>query len=668
MSEKNPHAKKGISLRKRKTVNAKPVIGPPRQIPMPPMPGAKLPTGPASPPRIANRDRQKVADMVKRRMSTRYVLPGEAGDVPAMPVMPDLAQLPGSLSRKQQVPAKGQDLEVDLDAFRDTGFSPEQYVQKILANATDAEIKAYLSQLKDSRRRTSSDLQNNVFVNRTQFILISKEIDKVKSEMRSLRSLLNDLHNTTSSLKLEPDIPGSATLTPSQNSDMFLAPSKSRKAANRSSIADLTVLHMTHLQALWSQVEGAQKFLPAVPGRHILIESRDWIELNAATWKPRRHVHMVLLNDHLLLSAKKRKRVDPNKPIDPRNSGPMVKLVAERCWPLVEIEMVDLSPTNAAGESTKPRKGAESVSNAINIRVGKESFVFRNENKDLKVKLLLAFKKTAEELRKALRAESEDKHRMRDSLTYLTSRDPALLSQGELLKNLTETMSKDQPSILFHFDGQPRNLRWVEMQMDDLDMRIAHRRFEAAVKLIESLRLLATQLSKNNLLAADLVGIKLDERAQRLATLITTDLVSNIARKSVVKDTVTWLTRLGYEDRARETLLSAKSDVIRKRTRQVTFEGDVVGYISQIALVRFTLVRNTAEVFLECFGNGGSSAMVKWAREEIWGFVELFRRQLEGVEEDGKEGVKRRCEEVVREHAGMLVEVGLDLLDRKSVV
>lgn len=94
---------------------------------MPPMPGAKLPAGPGPTLRVANRDRQKVTDMVKRRLSTRYVTPGEAvGGVPPIPVMPNSSHLPESMARRAQAVAQGQGLDVDLDVFRAGGFDPEQ--------------------------------------------------------------------------------------------------------------------------------------------------------------------------------------------------------------------------------------------------------------------------------------------------------------------------------------------------------------------------------------------------------------------------------------------------------------------------------------------------------------------------------------------------------------
>lgn len=461
------------------------------------------------------------------------------GEVPPMPAIPAMPSINAGAGAKLPVKSTVRnDVDLDLDMFRDPAFNSDTFVTAVLANASDEEIKDYQKRLKEIRNRTSSDLQKNVFVNRTQFILISKEIDKLKTEMRALRSLLNDLHNTTSSLKTD-------SVNSMSNSDIT-----SRKRANRSSVADLTALHMSHLQALWKQVEGAQKFLPSVPGRHIVLESRHWLELNAATWKPRRIVHMVLLNDHLLIATVKKKRTENGN-----SASPQIKNVAERCWPLAEIEMVDLSPSDS-------RKGQ--VLNAVNLRVGKESFVYQNDDPSKKLELLRQFKKSADELRKALRAESEDNLRRRDSMTFLAGRDPKLLEKGDLLNSLS---AHGSTSALFTVEGQTRNLRWVESQMDELDENLAHRQFEEAVGSVEKLRQLATTLGKNNALVAELINFKLDERAARLAAIITTDLTENPAKKSAVKANVQWLIRLDFEDRAREAFLEAKAAVIRKRTR-----------------------------------------------------------------------------------------------------
>jgi hypothetical protein len=462
-----------------------------------------------------------------------------------MPTIPDMPSIPAGADAKLPGPvpkgtAKGPD--IDIHTFKDPTFDPEQFVNTVLANATDEEIKDFQLRLTDIKNRTSSDLQKNVFVNRTQFIIISKEIDKLKSEMRVLRGLLTELHTTTDSLKTESSFAKDDVQT--------------RKHANRSSVADLTALHMSHLQALWKAVEGAQKFLPSVPGRHIVLESRHWIELNAATWKPRRIVHLVLLNDHLLVATVKKKRVDANSASSSR--GPSTKNVADKCWGLSEIEMVDLS----SDQSTQ-RKG---VSNAISLRVGKEAFVYQNESPEKKSDLLRQFKKSRDELRKALRAETEDNFRRRDSVSFFAGRDPKLLEHGDLLNSLSAHGSGHS---MFTVEGQSRNLRWVESQMDELDENIAHRKFEEAVGSVGRLRSLAQTLAKNNSLISELINLKVDERASKLASLITSDLVENPAQKTAVKANIQWLVKLDYEDRAREAFLEARSATMKRRTRYV---------------------------------------------------------------------------------------------------
>ncbi len=80
-----------------------------------------------------------------------------------------------------------------MKALRDTKLAPDQYVAMILSDATEDEIRDYEESLRKLKSRASSDLQANVYQNRTQFIKISKEAEKLKAEMRSLKNLMSEL-------------------------------------------------------------------------------------------------------------------------------------------------------------------------------------------------------------------------------------------------------------------------------------------------------------------------------------------------------------------------------------------------------------------------------------------------------------------------------------------
>jgi hypothetical protein len=66
----------------------------------------------------------------------------------------------------------------------------------MLADASEEDIRRFQDELRKTKHRTSVDLQTNVYQNRTQFIKISKEAEKLKSEMRTLRQLMSDLTTT----------------------------------------------------------------------------------------------------------------------------------------------------------------------------------------------------------------------------------------------------------------------------------------------------------------------------------------------------------------------------------------------------------------------------------------------------------------------------------------
>ncbi|CRK45618.1 hypothetical protein BN1723_019774, partial [Verticillium longisporum] len=131
------------------------------------------------------------------------------------------------------------------------------------------------------------------------------------------------------------------------------------KRDKRSSVADRSALWNSQMQALYKNVEGTQKFLPNAPGRHVIQNAGQWIELDNATYKSRRATQIFLLNDHLLIASRKKRKTDG----PPREGqGNIIKLVADRCWPLLDVEVFDMA---GSSESSSTRS---KLTDAIRVR------------------------------------------------------------------------------------------------------------------------------------------------------------------------------------------------------------------------------------------------------------------------------------------------------------
>lgn len=97
-------------------------------------------------------------------------------------------------------------------------------------------------------------------------------------------------------------------------------------------------MYKSQLTNLWSTVEGSQKYLPVVPGRHLVHESHHFVELNAATYKAKQSVSLFLLNDLLLIAGRRRMKTAVGDDKE-RDRG---RMVAERCWVLADLVVVDV--------------------------------------------------------------------------------------------------------------------------------------------------------------------------------------------------------------------------------------------------------------------------------------------------------------------------------------
>ncbi|KAK5746141.1 exocyst complex component exo84 [Elasticomyces elasticus] len=692
---------KGISLRRKKTT--RPTISAPRQI-------SSTTTAQASvPPPSQSRDRSadsrnpslwetqtnasgnttttrpglssdKTSDLVKRRYSTRFAggVPhqngfqdGLAPPVPAIPSLPaQYARRPSSDSRSPsrdgRSPSRdGPRIRVDVRALKDPNLQAESYVQTILSEASAPDIQSYSQELETVKTTTNLDLQHNVYQNRTQFIKISKEAEKLKTELRSLRTLMSEL---TSTLSHATTAGGLLDDLGAPGSRLSMISTADRKRSNRSSVANLEAMWSSQLQILWKRVEGSQKFLPALPGRHILVESQRWVELNSATWKPRRRVALVLLNDHLLVASEK-KRTDPLAGQNgqgghgaPAVQQSQVMLTAERCWALQDVSLADIS-----SPSTTPHKNgtgeSKTLANAINIRAGTESLTYATSDPSEKLALLVAFRKAQEDLRKSLAAEHSVREKKLDDIALLTGRDPRLLKKAAADQLEAERAAgggglNRSGSVLIDVEGRQQSIRYVEKEVDGLDIDIALQRFEEAVEKIEKLRKLARSI-KGNAVAQGIILAKVDERAGKLAGVVARNLSYTSSGTEATKRNVSWLLRLGCEEMARVRYLDARTETIRVRTRQLPFTGALASYLHALSFTTFTLLVHTFRTYALAFPAPGSgSAVVAWGMKRVNEFNGVLKRQMDGVSRGGE--VWEECVEVVRGMVGVLGEAGVD--------
>lgn len=157
--------------------------------------------------------------------------------------------------------------------------------------------------------------------------MISKEISTLENEMLELKESLSEYKSMPSLLHI-PD-PSSAS-------------SSSLSSYRRSSVADLRIMYFNQMQTLHAQIEGSAKFAPTTPGRHVVGEVDGVLALNSATYKVMGKVKFVVLDDAVLVARRRRRATGGGG--EGRRGGESIgegKLVAERCWPLNEMLVLD---------------------------------------------------------------------------------------------------------------------------------------------------------------------------------------------------------------------------------------------------------------------------------------------------------------------------------------
>ncbi|KAF9365084.1 exocyst complex component exo84 [Mortierella sp. NVP85] len=535
---------------------------------------------------------------------------------PVAPIRKNLISLnsPSSSTPSRQLDGDRRPV-VEIALFAKEGFNHEEYLMQNLANASEESIRSFLQSLKDSRSLAAEDLQENVFKNYNEFVTISKEISTLESDMQTLRGLLDDLKTASDNLVDDDDeflltagkllllhvcIEDSAPVVPKRMTVMV------------SSMSDLTSVWKAQMMALWEGIEGAQKMLPYHPKRHLIRESPSFVEVNTTTNKIKHPVHIVLLNDSILIATRKKKTAANSK----------YKLLGDRCWSLTDITIEDMKDTS-------------DIRNAIKITHGNEVFVYKTEKGQEKQTMLVNAKRTTDEM---LARSNESRSKGRIGFTPLSNRG-----------GFKTSASSNQPDA-----------RWLAEFTDELDVMIAQRELENAVAGVEKATAVLSQMT---LPAAKMEETRkrLDERVARLSKVIVTDLgLPHITKLGVQRD-VGWLERLGCLDQAKEVFLSNRTRVVRQRLSQVKTKKDPVLQVEELAMIVFTSIKNTAHWFELSFKDPKlTSSLIRWAKQEIEYFGNYYKSIVFGGEQSNFQ-VIADCGKIAHEQSNKLRDTGMDL-------
>jgi len=453
-------------------------------------------------------------------------------------------------------------------------------LQRTLHDADEQVIREFHDVLGDARDGAAADLQRNVYKNYHEFVTISKEIARLEGDMTLLRTILNDMKLANNAMREASTVVSSSTFPGLVCLIRLATKTEAAEEVSKQMQGMQISPSMASLESI--SVQGLDKVLDPSDSRRLVHSGGTLLELSASTLKARVPISFLLYNDVLVVAQRRRNLLGPSK------------LVLDKCWELSGISVIDIKDTDV-------------LLNGFKIVRHPEEFFYKATSADEKAAWIQAIKRAADEF---------------------------ILSRRQTLKNQVEEQPASPVSSATPKASQPdlppltiADANWVNELEDELDVWSATREFEDAVKAIGKARsrFAAHQLTHDQ----RQIQLGVEARATRLSTIISQDLADPLLTKSQVVRNIQWLTRLGFASQARTIFLAARTSIMRHRIRQLPFHGDVTRYIGELAIVVFTLIKNTCDWYNAGFNDGTmSSGLLKWVKTEIEHYASIFRRQV----------------------------------------
>ncbi|SCU84450.1 LADA_0D01750g1_1 [Lachancea dasiensis] len=564
-------------------------------------------------------------------------------------------------------PIETQTDEVPLrQALSDPKFQAKDYVTSTLGNASALQIDNFTSELNDLVLEVTDEVKENITKSYSQVLRVNRDLSSASTELKHLRSSVKELQLVMGEFegmadkRLQLERQPSLRTQRSEQPASLLPPVKANKRRDRTSVYMLERMWKSELSTLFKAVEGAQKFISPVPGRHILLETSDWYEVNAATLKPLKAVHVFLLNDLIMVATKNR----DNRQHD---------LIACHCHLLRET-VVD-----------------PQVENRILFTFGNRGQFLIQTNKTREYDRFVATVRGAkDDLNVISQAEEENTRKIRDSFTYMhatqqtPSRDLTLSPAKGHVRNssLGNAQSghinvSDEPFLLQTLSssmtypsqaGGGRNnsnaISQLEDQLENFDMVFARHNYQEAIILLvqleKSMETLEDEISQENQAFTNLVRLKITHRKQLISGQLTQLISSEFTDSSTLTKYVENLVSLDYDHDALELFLQNRSKYIHDLILKVGSFQNPAFYLTQIAVIRFQTLKRVVISVNELFKRAKdsfSSTIVSWCSSEVDKHFDLISKQFQNAEMVPPSSIKSS-----RRQIDELKSVGLDFV------
>eukprot|EP00158_Paraphelidium_tribonemae_P008495 Partr_v1_DN28591_c1_g1_i4_m73051 putative Exocyst complex component len=484
-----------------------------------------------------------------------------------------------------------------MDAYLSTSaaFDEREFVAKFINSTSVESIKHHFSTLQSSKSGLTLDMQRNVFSNYNQFISVAKEISMLDKDLLELKDILIAMRSLVFADSVE-----------SEEDQLLLAefnlmtPEQGRKRQ----------------QSLVAQISDLAKF-HSDPQRYLIKEGAGLMVVDDSSAKQSsqagKSVHLFLYNDLLVLGYRKKSGLTKSR------------VAVERDWLLDSLTVV-------AADSSKD----ESLS--FMIIVNSETIHFRADSAELKRLWMLTIKRAADAWRKSLASKAVTVHEV-EPHAFLTSANDLTILKSTLKPNRKK-------------DNLNPDLSWIGNMPDELDVFIAHREFDNAIKCIERANSIFAQYPD---VVADSSKSALAFRVDALASLLAKDLQFKSSAKSIQR-----LCRLGLSSRARDIFLGSQTQIIQSSIAALSFDGDVVLYIHDLTYLFFSLLKRSVKQYRRFFTDLElSSGLITWLNSELDTYWVRFRCQV--FHEEQSFDIIGECLESAREGCVVLKDVGVDI-------